>query len=334
MIPKIAISIGDPNGIGPEIVIRLLNQIRLEQVSVILAGRSEVLAGYSGISVPQCPGYTLANEDDEFDAPGVYLVTAGEHDFTPTPGKINALSGQLSMQCVALGIRLCLSGRVHALVTAPISKEAIHLGGYNVPGHTEFLASRTGADHILMMMVSDTMRVAFATTHVPLRDVADSLNRELILKRLDTLNKSLSYDFGIRLPNIAVLGLNPHAGDGGIIGHEEHGIITPALKQARTDGILAEGPFPADAFFARRLYTKFDAVLAMYHDQGLIPFKSTDDGKGVNFTAGLPIIRTSPDHGTAFDIAGTGKADPSSIEAAFDLALKLVVKMLSRSKQL
>jgi 4-hydroxythreonine-4-phosphate dehydrogenase len=334
VIPKIAISPGDPNGIGPEIIIGMLNRIRVDEVAIILLGNSRVTeftsVGSGSGSIGVNTRIKHLDSEEMVTSPGVYLLPAGDADFTPSPGQLSAEAGKFSMQCVARGIHLCLSGHANALVTAPISKEAIHLGGYDYPGHTEFLAVRTGTDHVLMMMVSERMRVALATAHIPLNAVAGSLNSDLILKQLDTLNKSLSHDFGIPDPKISVLGLNPHAGDGGILGREETGIIIPAMQQATAAGLNVQGPYPADSFFARMLYKDFDAVLAMYHDQGLIPFKSTDNGRGVNFTAGLPIIRTSPDHGTAFDIAGKGAADPASMVAAYELALKLVLNTLSQ----
>jgi 4-hydroxythreonine-4-phosphate dehydrogenase len=319
---KIAISTGDPNGIGPEIVIKLLRQIRLDNIAVLLIGHPDIFEFYADPQQPVC-GITLTDSAVRINTAGIYVLPPGSDTVVPEPGKIGARSGAYAMKCVETGIQLCMNGQVHALLTAPISKEAIQLGGYNVPGHTEFLAKMTGDADVLMMMVSDTMRVALATGHIPISDVAGSLSTGLLMKRLKTLNSSLITDFGIVSPRIAVTGLNPHAGDGGILGREEIDVIIPALEQAKDAGINAEGPFPADAFFARKSAEPYDAVLAMYHDQGLIPFKSTDDGRGVNFTAGLPIVRTSPDHGTAFDIAGKDIADPASIVAAFNLALTL-----------
>ena len=322
MLFKIAISTGDPNGIGPEIVIKLLKNIRLDNTAVLIVGHPGI---YQFYSAPQPPfrQMQLVHSAGVISKAGIYILPPDCDAPVPEPGVTGAHTGAYSMKCVEKGIELCMGQQAQALVTAPVSKEAIHLGGYNVPGHTEFLAQKTGGGDVLMMMVSDTMRVALATGHIPISCVAGSLNTGLLMKRLGTLHSSLIKDFGIKNPGIAVTGLNPHAGDGGVLGREEIEIIIPAIQKAREAGIDAAGPFPADAFFARDSPRKHDAVLAMYHDQGLIPFKSTDNGRGVNFTAGLPIIRTSPDHGTAFDIAGKDMADPNSMMAAFELALSL-----------
>lgn len=322
MLFKIAISTGDPNGIGPEIVIKLLQKIRLENTAVLIIGHPGVFEFYTAPH-PPFRQMQLVKSAADIDEAGIYILPPECDAPVPEPGQTAAHTGAYSMKCVEKGIQLCMNQQAQALVTAPVSKEAIHLGGYNVPGHTEFLAQKTGAGDVLMMMVSETMRVALATGHIPISGVAGSLNTGLLMKRLGTLHASLVKDFGIQNPGIAVTGLNPHAGDGGVLGREEIEIIIPAIQMAREAGIEAAGPFPADAYFARNYPGKHDAVLAMYHDQGLIPFKSTDNGRGINFTAGLPIIRTSPDHGTAFDIAGKDMADPNSMMAAFELALTL-----------
>lgn len=322
MLIKIAISTGDPNGIGPEIILKLLQQLQPDDTAIVIIGHPDVFSYYAA-SAGQLKDFRVTESILSITEPGIWILNPGESIIQPDPGKISGPSGAWSMKCVETGIRLCMDRHAHALVTAPISKEAIQLGGYAVPGHTEFLAQKTGTEDVLMMMVSDAMRVALATAHIPISEVAGSLSTGLLMRRLNTLYSSLISDFGIMTPRIAVTGLNPHAGDGGVIGREEIEIIIPAIKQARHLGINVEGPFPADAFFARQTARQYDAVLAMYHDQGLIPFKSTDNGRGINFTAGLPIIRTSPDHGTAFDIAGKNMADPASMLAAYRLACTL-----------
>jgi 4-hydroxythreonine-4-phosphate dehydrogenase len=319
---KIAISTGDPNGIGPEIVIKLLQKVRLDNTAVLVVGHPGIFQFYT-TPPPPLPEMRLEHSAAGVDQAGIYILPPDCDAVVPQPGKTGRHAGTYSMKCVEKGIQLCMDLHAHALVTAPVSKEAIQLGGYNVPGHTEFLARKTGGGDVLMMMVSDTMRVALATGHIPISDVAGSLSTGLLMRRLLTLHSSLVKDFGINNPGIAVTGLNPHAGDGGVLGREEIEIILPAIQMAREAGIDAAGPFPADAYFARYYPGRHDAVLAMYHDQGLIPFKNTDNGRGINFTAGLPIIRTSPDHGTAFDIAGKDMADPSSMMAAFELARSL-----------
>ena len=235
------------------------------------------------------------------------------------------------MTAVEAGINACLTGETAALVTAPISKEAITLAGYNVPGHTEFLMEKTSSDQVLMMLVSDDFRVALATIHIPVREIAAALNENLITSRLTLLHNALVNDFGISNPKIAVLGLNPHGGDGGVIGREEIELIQPVIRNMNDNGLKLRGPFAADGFFGKSLQNDFDAVFAMYHDQGLIPFKALTFGRGVNVTAGLPIIRTSPDHGTAFDIAGKNKADPGSFSSAYNLAIQLASQKKSKT---
>ncbi|MDX1642381.1 MAG: 4-hydroxythreonine-4-phosphate dehydrogenase PdxA, partial [Balneolaceae bacterium] len=212
------------------------------------------------------------------------------------------------------------------------SKEAIHMAGYDVPGHTEFLAEKTGTKEVVMVLASDDLRVALATIHIPLKDVKKSLQKDKLQRYLRILYRSLNVDFGIEKPKIGVLGLNPHAGDGGVIGNEEIELITPALQELSEEGILVDGPFAADGYFGSQLYKIYDATLAMYHDQGLIPFKALTFGTGVNFTAGLPIIRTSPDHGTAFNIAGENIADEQSFQSAYQMAVMMAKNRLEKTK--
>jgi 4-hydroxythreonine-4-phosphate dehydrogenase len=208
-----------------------------------------------------------------------------------------------------------MQGHIQGLVTAPINKKNVQAPNFSYTGHTPFLKTLANTSDVLMLLYASDIRVALVTEHIPVSNISEHLSRELILSKLNMLHNSLRRDFGIDKPKIAVLGLNPHAGDEGLIGNEEEKIIIPALKDAKHK-MLVHGPFSADAFFARRSYLQFDAVLAMYHDQGLIPFKTIAVGEGVNFTAGLPFVRTSPDHGTAFDIAGQNKADPTSFMTA------------------
>ncbi|MDX1619244.1 MAG: 4-hydroxythreonine-4-phosphate dehydrogenase PdxA, partial [Balneolaceae bacterium] len=205
-----------------------------------------------------------------------------------------------------------------------ISKEAVNRAGYEIPGHTEHLAQQTGVENPIMMLVNNGLRIGLCTTHIPLKEVPFQITEERIILMIRNMADSLNRDFGIDTPRLAVLGLNPHAGDGGTLGIEEQRIIAPAIDKARSGSVDIEGPFPADGLFGSRNYTQYDGILAMYHDQGLIPFKALSFGKGVNFTAGLPIIRTSPDHGTAFDIAGKNRANATSFKQALELAADLV----------
>lgn len=313
--PRIAVSIGDPNGIGPEVALRVLAEPAVqERCDARLVGDKEVIQHHAerlGLSA-------VPVEVEHVPAPEGFEVSFGQ---------VDGVAGAMSMEAVARATDLCLSGACDAMVTAPISKEAIDLAGYDSPGHTEFLAQRTGSEDYLMMMVAGGLRVGVVTGHIPLREVAARITRQSVGRCLSRMAASLAADFGLgeigRPARIAVLGLNPHAGDGGVLGSEENEIIAPVIREAELDGVTVEGPFPADGFFAERAWEDYDAVLAMYHDQGLIPFKTLAFDTGVNFTAGLPIVRTSPDHGTAFDIAGGAIARPDSMRNAVEVALQI-----------
>ncbi|MBO6576758.1 MAG: 4-hydroxythreonine-4-phosphate dehydrogenase PdxA [Rhodothermales bacterium] len=300
---------GDPNGVGPEVTLKCLADPDLRaQCEPVIVGSRAVLSEHARVL-----GMS--------ELPADVLEVRGAAPHTVRFGAITSSGGDLSMRAVAEGVRLCRSGTCAALVTAPISKEAIGMAGYSEPGHTEYLSRLCDdADHI-MMMVAGTLRVGVVTGHIPLGRVAASITRESVIRRLRRLDSSLKQDFGIAEPRIAVLGLNPHAGDGGVLGREELDVIMPAMEAAQP--VASFGPFPADGFFAERRWELFDAVLAMYHDQGLIPFKTLAFDSGVNFTAGLPIVRTSPDHGTAYDIAGTGRARPDSMMNALKVAIEV-----------
>lgn len=303
---------GDPNGIGLEVLLKALSELNLQpSIEVVVIGNAEMIKAHA----------------IHFSLPISFII----HDIPSENialdwGKTSALAGTLSMKAVETAIDWCVAGKVDAMVTTPISKEAIGLAGYTIPGHTEFIAARIGAKDLTMMLVCDDLRVGLVTTHVPVAKIAENIHQESLLDKIRILHYSLMKDFGILSPQIAVLGLNPHAGDGGMIGREEVEIIRPALALAREKGYIVSEPYPSDGFFATRQWKHYDAVLAMYHDQGLIPFKTIAFERGVNFTAGLPIIRTSPDHGTAFGIAGKGIANPASMKDAILLALDLVRK--------
>lgn len=329
--PVIAISMGDPNGIGPEVALKFLNQSNLSNSIPVLIGSGNVLEYYSEICDIHLPLRTFT-EEDLLENGNVYLVDLNNDvNFELSPGKISAQAGEISMRAVQKGIELCMTDQTDALVTAPISKEAIHNAGYDVPGHTEFLAEKTGTEEVVMMLASENLRVALATIHIPLKDVAKSIKKESLQSYLKILHESLKTDFGLYEPKIGVLGLNPHAGDGGVIGKEETELILPAIDVLSTEGLNVFGPFAADGYFGNEMYEQFDATFAMYHDQGLIPFKTLTFGEGVNFTAGLPIIRTSPDHGTAFDIAGKNIADEQSFQSAYKMAVMLAQNRIRKS---
>lgn len=332
--PRIAITLGDANGVGPEVVLKSLLDARLSRfVQPVIVGSAHVLnvharkLGYNDVRIqvvgklPDCvkPGEIVIVDITNGEKPDVRF------------GEISAASGKLAMKSVEHATDLCIQGEVDGMVTAPISKEAISLAGYKDPGHTEFIAKRTGCEDYTMMMISEDLRVGLVTGHIPIWDVPKGVTKEAILDMIRVIGGSLTQDFGIQRPKIAVLGLNPHAGDGGVLGREEAESIIPAVQEACDDGHLVFGPFPADSFFAIGGYRLYDAVLAMYHDQGLIPFKTLTFESGVNYTAGLTVVRTSPDHGTAFNIAGEGKASPGSMRSAIYLAVDVARRREGRS---
>lgn len=323
MNKRICISSGDYNGIGPEVVLKTLQLYSLEDITPIILSTSKVFDYYNDLLSAKISYHHTETINDLEDGKINLLESYGDHQPFVEPGAFTKQSGKCSMLAVEKGIQLCKNGHADALVTAPMSKEAVNLAGYHIPGHTEFLAEQTGTDDFMMMLVHDELRVGLATVHIPVSEVPQQLSKGSVSKYIRIMHQTLQRDFNIPIPNIAVLGLNPHAGDGGIIGTEEQDFIAPALEQMRAEDINVSGPHPADGFFGNQKYEEYDAILAMYHDQGLIPFKTLSFGAGVNFTAGLPIIRTSPDHGTAFDIAGKNKANPSSFEEAFSLAIEL-----------
>ena len=324
--PRIAITLGDPNGIGPEVVLRCITDLRLTRyMEPLVIGSAHVLGvhaaqlGYRDARVHVA--YQVPERDQHTDVT-ILDVTGGEKPDVSL-GQTTAEGGRLAMKAVETAIDLCLSGEADAMVTAPISKEAIAMAGYDVPGHTEFIARRTGCEAYTMMMVADNLRIGLVTTHIPLSSVPKAVTREAILDKIRNIGRSLQQDFGIVRPRLAVLSLNPHAGDGGVMGREELDTIRPAIEAACDEGHLAFGPYAADGFFAVSAYRNYDAVLAMYHDQGLVPFKTLAFDSGVNYTAGLPIVRTSPDHGTAYNIAGEGKANPGSMRSAIYTAIDI-----------
>lgn len=324
--PRIAITLGDSNGVGPEVVLKSLLDTRLARfVQPIIVGSAHVLSthasrlGYNDLKTQ------VVTSVPDVVTPGdvvVLDVTNGEK-LNVVFGQVSGEAGGVAMTSVERAVDLCLEGQVDGMVTAPINKEAISKAGYKQPGHTEFIASRTGCEDYTMMMISENLRVGLVTGHMPIWDVPKGVTRTAILEKIRVISSTLVHDFGIQRPKIAVLGLNPHAGEGGVLGREELESIVPAVQEACDEGSLVFGPFPADGFFAIGGYRLYDAVLAMYHDQGLVPFKTLAFESGVNYTAGLPIVRTSPDHGTAFNIAGEGKASPGSMRSAIYLAVDI-----------
>jgi len=320
---RIAITLGDPNGIGPEVILKSLHDPNLvPSMTPVIIGSAHVLRvhadvlGFSDLDI-----HVVDEVPDEVPHGDVAVLDVTDEAEPPvTFGAVTADGGRLAMKAVEWAVDACLSGTVDAMATAPISKKAINRAGYDVPGHTEFIADRTDSPKPTMMMVAGGLRVGLVTGHVSLSEVPDLVTEEAILEKLQVIDASLRKDFAIEEPEMAVLGLNPHTGEGGAFGHEEE-IITSALEAARQEGFQVEGPIAADGFFGTQLDAGFDAVLAMYHDQGLVPFKALAFDHGVNYTAGLPIVRTSPDHGTAHDIAGKGMALPGSMRSALEVAV-------------
>lgn len=317
---RIGISLGDPNGIGPEVVLRTLEDQRIaEFITPVIFGSSKVINFYRKQLNLQEFNTHLIQDPAQVVPHKINLVNCIREEFFVKPGEANEEGGTFALQSLNAALDAWKAGQVHALVTAPLNKNTVKPEGESFSGHTEYLEKRAEGKS-LMILASERFRVGLVTGHVPLQEVAKQVTKERILDKLQLLEKSLKVDFGIRKPRIAVLGLNPHAGDGGLLGKEEEEIIAPAVKVAFDKGSLVYGPFPSDGFFGKGLQYQFDAVLAMYHDQGLIPFKAMAFEEGVNFTAGLNLVRTSPDHGTAYDLAGKGEADLNSFRAALFMA--------------
>lgn len=319
---KLGITHGDINGIGYEVIIKALADSRiLEMCTPIVYGSSKVAAYYRKAMDSEMFTFNNIVNAREANPKRANIINCVSEEVRVELGKSTRQAGEASLAALQAAVRDLKSGDIDVIVTAPINKENIQSDNFSFPGHTEYFATEFGAKNYLMLMVSDILRVGVTTGHVPLNQVAGLITKERILNNLRMLQKTLLEDFSIRKPRIAVLGLNPHAGDKGLIGDEEQRIILPAVKQANEEGIIALGPYPADGFFGAGEFKKFDATLAMFHDQGLIPFKSFAFESGVNFTAGLPIIRTSPGHGTAYGIAGTGVASEESFRNAIYLAI-------------
>jgi len=322
--PLIGVSIGDLNGIGTELAIKTFSDHRvLELCTPILFASNKVINFYRK-SIPDLNfNYQSSKDFTRINPKQVNIYNCWEEEVSIIPGQLTETGGKYAVKSLIAAVESLKEKKIHGLVTAPIHKKNTQSPEFNFTGHTPFLKHAFGVQDVLMLMAADNFRVGLVTEHIPVSEIARHITREVILSKLNILKESLIKDFGIDKPKIAVLGLNPHAGDEGLIGKEEEEIIKPAIKDAK-HSMLVFGPFSADAFFARNQHQKFDAVLAMYHDQGLIPFKSLASGEGVNYTAGLPIVRTSPDHGTAFDIAGKNKADPSSFLTAIYACIDII----------
>jgi 4-hydroxythreonine-4-phosphate dehydrogenase len=324
--PVIGISIGDLNGIGPELIIKTFSDQRMLDLCTPVIFASNKVINFYRKSTPDANfNYQIIKDLNRIATKQINIFNCWEEEVVINPGQLTENGGKYAVRSLVSAGQALKENKIQGLVTAPIHKNNTQSADFNFTGHTPYLKSLYNANDVVMLMVAENFRVGLVTEHVPVKDIAQYITRDNILSKLSIINQSLIKDFGIDRPKIAVLGLNPHAGDQGLIGKEEETIIAPAIKEARNNYIVS-GPFSADAFFARGHYHKFDAVLAMYHDQGLIPFKSLAAYEGVNYTAGLPCVRTSPDHGTAFDIAGKNQADHSSFLASVYKCIDIIEK--------
>lgn len=321
---KIGITQGDTNGVGWEVILKIFSDNRLTELfTPVIYGSGAAAAFYQKrLSDVEPVKFVVVDSAERAQQGRVNLVECGAKELSVTPGKPSKVGGEAAAAALVKAIEELKDGAIDAMVTAPIDKEMIQSEVFSFTGHTEFLAKELDGEP-LMIMTSELMRVGLVTIHVPVAQVAESLSKELIVERIKQMNASMRQDFGVVRPKVAVLALNPHAGDGGLLGKEEQDIIKPAIVEAYEDGVLAFGPFAADGFFASGQFKNYDAILAMYHDQGLAPFKTLTPN-GVNFTASLSDVRTSPDHGVAYDIAGKGVADEQSMRNAIYDAIDIV----------
>ena len=325
MAKKLVVGItqGDSNGIGYEVIIKAFSDERiLELCTPVIYGSSKIFGFYRKTlhNIGQINTNVISNAK-EAHAKRVNILNCVPDNMPVEPGLSTPEAAKAAIVSLEKGVQDLRDGAIDVLVTAPINQRAMNGEGFKATGHTEYLKEAFGVDDVTMIMVSDQLKVGIVTSHIPLKDVPSALTVEKILGKLRSIRKSMERDFGIASPKIAVLGLNPHCGDGGLLGNEEQSVILPAINAANDEGILAFGPYSADGFFGLGNYSRFDAILAMYHDQGLAPFKALAFEYGVNFTAGLPVVRTSPDHGTAYEKAGKDEADPRSMISAIYTAI-------------
>lgn len=324
---KVGITHGDMNGIGYEIIMKTFQDLRiLESITPVVYGSSKVASYHrKSLNISEI-NFNLVKNADSAISKRVNIVNVTHDEVKIDLGKSTEIAGQLAYMALEAATQDLLQHHIDVLVTAPINKKNIQTANFRFPGHSEYLADKAGSKDHLMLMVCDKLRIGVITGHIPLKDVPGTITTELLLRKIELMNRSLTRDFGIIKPKIALLGLNPHAGDLGVIGHEEEQVIIPAVEKAWNRNWIVYGPYSADGFFGSDNYLKFDGILAMYHDQGMIPFKTLSFDKGINFTAGLPFVRTSPAHGTAYDIAGKNEASPNSFREAVFLAIDIFNK--------
>ena len=319
---KIGISVGDINGIGIEVILKsLYHSSILDICTPVIYGSTKVVDFHRKLTSVSDIQYKSIQHKEKIHIGRINVVNCWKEDLEIKLGEVCHMGGLYSQMSLDYAVTDLKNGFIDALVTAPIHKKAMNMSGFEFPGHTEYLTEEFGGGESLMLMVNEGLRIGLVTNHLPLGDVKSAITQKRIIEKMEIMNKTLRVDFGIEKPNIAVLGLNPHAGDEGVLGKEEIDIIRPAVLECKKRGIMAFGPFPADGFFGSNKFRKFDGILAMYHDQGLVPFKALSFGNGVNFTGGLNHVRTSPDHGTGMDIVGKDMANPGSFRQALFLAI-------------
>ena len=322
---KIGITAGDVNGIGYEVIFKTFEDAGMFEFCTPVLYGSPKVAAYHRKAMEIETGFNIVDSAAGAQQDRLNLVNCNDDEVKVEFGNVSAEAGKAARQSLERAVAEYRSGLIDAIVTAPICKSAIQSDTFGFPGHTEYLEHELGeGNKAMMILMNNSLRVALVTVHEPIERVSSLLSKELVKERIATLNASLEHDFCIEIPRIAVLALNPHAGEDGLLGREENEIIIPAVKEMSEEGVKCFGPFSADGFFGSGDYTRFDAVLAMYHDQGLIPLKLLAMDEGVNYTAGLPVVRTSPDHGTAFDIAGKGVASAVSFRQAVYSAIDIV----------
>lgn len=335
---RVGITHGDINGIGYEVLLKTLESFSVADICTPVVYGSAKIAAFYRKAIADIPDVKLSVIDSaaqvETDRPRCYIINVVPEDTPVNPGEITKAAGEAAVAALDRATADLRAGLIDVLVTCPINKNAIHGRDFDFPGHTEYLENCFGGQgrKAMMIMAAEGLRVALVSIHSPIAQVPQSISVDSVTEAIEAFARSLTADFAVHAPRIAVLALNPHAGDGGVIGSEERDFIIPAIEEANRRRILAFGPYPADGFFASGAYDKFDGILAMYHDQGLTPFKLLAGNRGFNFTAGLPFVRTSPDHGTAFDIAGRGVADPQSLREAIYAAIDIYHNRISEAE--
>lgn len=323
--PVIGITIGDINGVGPEVIIKAVENNKIfDQVTLVAYGHGKVFSFYKKTLNKDKFSFNQIQSFNEIRPNKLNVINCWEGELEVQAGQELPIGGEMALAALKAASKDLKEGKIEGIVTAPINKNNIQTDEFKFPGHTEYFTEAFGAPDSLMFLCNDQLKIGVATGHVPVTKIGGHLTKETIARKTMLMLNALKKDFGIGKPRVALLGLNPHAGEDGLLGTEENEIITPVIKELKEAGHLVFGPYPADGFFGNGTYSQFDGILAMYHDQGLIPFKTLAFEDGVNFTAGLPIVRTSPDHGTAYNIAGKGIAHEQSMRSAIYMAIDII----------